>query len=97
MTVNAAVTGNCRLMGIMVVSSVQVHSPLLCAYIRGLTPLAQTHILTPRYSCLGDLSLLPLCCCSLPFLTQALHAHCLREQLPPNLVCLAILLGIGGR
>jgi hypothetical protein len=77
--------------------SVQVHSPshLLCAYIRGLPPLAQTHILTPRYYCLGDLSLLPLCCYFLPFPTQALRAHCLREQLPPNLVCLVILLGIG--
>jgi hypothetical protein len=99
MTLNTAVTGNYRLMGIMVVSSVQVHSPspLLYAYIRGLPPLAQMYILTPRYSCLGDLSLLPLCCCSLPFPTQALRAHCLREQLPPNLVCLVILLGIGGR
>jgi Trk-type K+ transport system membrane component len=44
------------------------------------------HILTPRYFCLGDLSLLLLCCCSLPFPTQDLHAHCLREQLPPNLL-----------
>jgi hypothetical protein len=41
MTLNTAVTGNCRLMGIMVLSS---------AYIRGLHPLAQTHTLTPRYS-----------------------------------------------
>jgi hypothetical protein len=42
MTLNTAVTGNCRLMGVMVVSSVQVHSPspLLCAYIRGLPHLA---------------------------------------------------------
>jgi hypothetical protein len=62
-TLNTAVTGNCRLMGVMVVSSVQVHSPspLLCAYIRGHPPQAQVHILKPRYSCLGDLSLLPLC------------------------------------
>jgi hypothetical protein len=27
MTLNTVVTGNCRLMGVMVVSSVQVHSP----------------------------------------------------------------------
>jgi hypothetical protein len=99
MTLNTAVTGSCRLMGVMVVSSVQVHSPspLLCAYIRGHPPQAQVHILKPRYSCLEDLSLLPLCCCFLPFPTQALRALCLREQLPPNLVCLVILLGIGGR
>jgi hypothetical protein len=99
MTLNTAVASNCRLMGVMVVSSVQVHSPspLPCAYIRGLPPLAQMHILTLRYSYLGDLSLLPLCCCFLPFPTQALRAHRLREQLPPNLVCLVILLGIGGR
>jgi hypothetical protein len=65
MTLNTAVTSNCRLMGVMVVSSVQVHSssPLLCAYIRGHLPQAQAHILKPRYSYLGDLSLLPLCCC----------------------------------
>jgi hypothetical protein len=42
MTLNTTVTGNCRLMGVMVVSSVQVHSssPLLCTYIRGLPHLA---------------------------------------------------------